>query len=298
MESTVLEVQSLSKSFKDTMAVRNISFSLQRGEVFGFLGPNGAGKSTTIRCILDIIRPSKGSIKLFGQDSTRDAVVAHKQVGYAANDMELYTNLTGEQYLRFMGHLQSQYNKTYVHSLSKKLQANLHKRIGELSRGNAIKIGLIAAMAHKPDLLILDEPTTGLDPLIQQQFAKLIEEHKKRGGTAFISSHVLPEVEQLCDRVGFINNGHLIEVATLDSLRVKSVREVHVTFAEPVKATELRKIKGVKEVGVDGRFATISIEGQLDALIKGLAQHTVVNLVSRDLDLEEVFLRFYGKRKR
>lgn len=295
---TVLEINSLTKKFGNVTAVRNISFEIKKQEIFGFVGPNGAGKSTTINCLVDCLRPTTGKINIFGMDSKKDAVEIHRRIGFFSGTMDLYNNLTVNQYFNYMRSLQGKGSKSYTQQLSKRLQINTNRKIRQLSRGNSIKVGLVAALMHKPELLILDEPTTGLDPLIQQQFYKLLKQHQKSGGTTFISSHILPEVELLCDRVGFINNGHLLEVATLESLRVKSIREVYITFAEAVKPSYFNSIKGVKQVKVDRQFATIHVEGSLDPLIKKIAKQTVINIVSRDLDLDEVFLKFYGKKRK
>ena len=219
----------------------------------------------------------------------------HKRVGYLTGEMDYYENLTGRQYIKYMSHLQGRYDEKEVAKLSKRLKATLDKKIRTLSRGNKQKIGLIVAFQHKPELLIMDEPTSGLDPILQREFVDMVFEHKKAGGTTFISSHFLMEVEQLCDLVGFINKGRMVEVLTLEKLHERSIHEFDIVFGEPASKTMLAGVKGVKEVKIEGNFLHCHIAGSVDSLIKKIGKYPIRSLRTRELDLEEIFLKMYGK---
>ncbi len=293
-----IKIERLSKKFGKKTAVDSISIDVKEGEIFGFLGPNGAGKTTTIRLILNHISPTAGRIHVYGKDSVQDYVDVHSKVGYLAGDMAMYTGLSGWNYLKYIMRLQGQSDMTEVNRLADVLQADLKPKIKNLSRGNRQKIGIIAALAHQPKLLILDEPTSGLDPLMQEVFYDLLAEHKKRGGTTFMSSHNLAEVEKICDRVGFIRSGKLIEVSSVRELRKAATKEYRITFAAAPNPAHFASFSSVHDVVITGKELTCSVKGRLNELIRVLSKYDVANIESRELELEEVFMNLYGGGKK
>lgn len=292
----VLRLDGVSKQFGGFKAVDGVAFTVGRGEIFGFLGPNGAGKSTTIRMILDILRPTTGTIKLFDSDSHSGPSARHR-LGYLSGDMAMDTNLTGRQYLQFVA---AQYGKDCRQNmtvLAERLQANLDTKIGEYSRGNRQKIGLIAAMQHEPDLLILDEPTSGFDPLVQEEFFKLIREFKAAGGTVFMSSHILSEVQQLCDRIAFIKNGKLLTATAVADLTTHSAKRVRIK-APPAQLTELRRkagsLRGARlGTSVEDYALEFSYAGKPGALLQLLAGYGIQDITIKEPELEDIFMRYY-----
>lgn len=290
-----ISIVALSRQFGKRWAIRGIDVEVPRGTIYGFLGPNGAGKTTTIRCMMNFIKPTKGIVNILGMDSQDDTKMIHKRVGYLTGEMDYYENLTGRQYIKYMAHLQGKYDQKEVGKLSKRLKATLDQKIRTLSRGNKQKIGLISAFQHKPELLIMDEPTSGLDPILQREFVDMVFEHKKAGGTTFISSHFLMEVEQMCDVVGFINKGQIVEVMTLEKLHERSIHEFDIVFTVPADKKMLTGVKGVKEIKIDGNLLHCHIAGSVDSLIKNIGKYPIRSLRTRELDLEEIFLKMYGK---
>jgi beta-exotoxin I transport system ATP-binding protein len=288
----VVRAQGLTKFYGSELGVSGLAFEVYGGEVFGFLGPNGAGKTTTIRLMLDLIRPTRGLIKLFGLDPRSDVRV-RRRVGYLPGDLRLYDRLTGRELLTYFAHLRGLRDLGSAPALADRLGLELHRPIRALSKGNRQKVGLVQAFMHAPDLLVLDEPTSGLDPLIQQTFYELVTEAKAGGATIFLSSHVLPEVQHIADRVGLIREGSLVLVATVDELRAHAVTRVEVTFSEPPPADAFAEIAGVREVERQGRRVRFSFRGEADPLVKSLAGHHVLAIDSHEADLEDIFLALY-----
>ncbi len=291
----VIVTEALTKSYGSRRGVVDLTFSVAPGEVFGYLGPNGAGKTTTIRTLLDLIRPTSGRASVFGLDSHRDAVRIHARVGYLPGEFSLYDHMTGAEYLTYLASLRGGIPAARIVELAERLDVDLSARIGTLSHGNRQKVGLIQAFMHRPELLVLDEPTQGLDPLIQHEFYRLIEETRAEGRTVFLSSHVMPEVERVCDRVGIIREGRLVAVEDIGELRAKELRTLEIRFAEPVPAEAFAGVPGVREVELAGDLARVTVSGPMDALIKRIATFEVVDLTSHEPSLEEIFLAFYGK---
>jgi ABC-2 type transport system ATP-binding protein len=294
----ILALRNLTKSFGSFHAVQDVSFSVGQGEIFGFLGPNGAGKSTTIRMILDVLRPTAGSVMLFGADS-RDVTAVHKRLGYLSGDMVMDLNLTGRQYLEFVAGQYRRDCRERRQALAETLQADLSKKIGDYSRGNRQKIGLIAALQHEPELLILDEPTSGFDPLVQEQFASLIRDFKHGGGTVFMSSHILSEVQGLCDRVAFIKDGRIINVTSVAGLTENAAKRVRVK-APMAEIKELRiavsKLSGAKlQVAVERHDLEFSYGGHPKALLQLLSRFNVQDVIIAEPELEEIFMHYYEK---
>ena len=264
--------------------------------MFGFLGPNGAGKTTTIRVLLDLIRPTEGRALVFGCDSRRESLTIRARSGYLPGELSLYPRLTGRETLRYLANLRGGVDWRYVSELSERLDCDLGRKVADLSSGNKRKVGLIQALMHRPELLILDEPTAGLDPLVQHEFYHLVEEARDAGQTVFLSSHVLPEVQRVCDRVAIIREGELVALEDVAGLTGRAVRELDVVFARPVPAADFAGVPGVTAVtagGEDGTALGLTVTGAMDAVVKKLAEYEVLSLTSRVPDLEDVFLTFY-----
>jgi ABC-2 type transport system ATP-binding protein len=294
-----IETDRLTKRYGRARGITDVSLRVERGEIFGFLGPNGAGKTTTIRTLLDFIRPTAGSARIFGLDTHRDYVQVHRRVGNLPGDLALDPRLTGEQVLEYSTHLRGGVPPGEITRLAERLDLDLRRRIREYSKGTRQKVGLILALMPRPDLLILDEPTGGLDPLVQQTLYELLEEVRADGRTIFFSSHVLPEVERLCDRVAIVREGELVAVESVDNLKSKAVRRIDVVLdnseASARAAESFKGVPGVQETQAIGSTVHIVVHGSLDALIKAASQFTVLNFVTYEPSLEEVFLSFYRR---
>lgn len=292
-QNNVIILDSLTKRYNAQHGVHDINLAVAPGEIFGFLGPNGAGKSTTINTMLDILRADEGFIRILDMDSHDQAKAIHQRIGYLSGDMETDPSLSGMQYLRFVAHLHGNVGPDSIATLASRLKADTATKIKHLSRGSKQKIGLIAALMHDPEILILDEPTSGLDPLMQAEFNTIIRERKGRGKTTFISSHVLSEVQSLCDRVGFIREGKLVEVSTLSDLLQKAPRRITVHFKKETSARNLQILKGVKDFRQEDGLAIFLYSGDMNILLKTLTEYSLQNLEIADADLEELFMSYY-----
>jgi ABC-2 type transport system ATP-binding protein len=289
----VVEAQALTKLYGKSRGVLDLDFAVGAGEVFGFLGPNGAGKTTTIRLLLDLIRPTRGRLSVFGLDSTRNGVEIRRRIGYLPGDLRLYERLTPRELLHFFAHLRGLASISRGELLAERLDLDLDRRIKELSRGNRQKVGLVQAFMHKPDLLVLDEPTNGLDPLVQETFYELVGEVTAGGGTVFLSSHALAEVQHVADRVALIRDGRLQLVETVETLRSRAFVHVEVTFAEPPPPDAFAGLGGARELERRGHVVVFALEGEIDALLKALARFHVRALDVHEADLEDIFLALY-----
>jgi ABC-2 type transport system ATP-binding protein len=293
-DAPAIETFGLSKTYGRTPALVGLDLRVERSEVFGYLGPNGAGKSTTIRLLLGLIHPSAGHALLFGLDTQRDGVSSRRQVGYLPGDLRLADRLTGREQLDSLARLRGGVDERLREELCRRLDVDLDRPIRQLSKGNRQKIGLVQAFMHRPDLVVLDEPTTGLDPLLQAEVRRLLRETAADGSTVFLSSHSLDEVQHVADRVGVLRSGRLVGIDAVEDLRERSLRHVTATFATPVDSQRLGALDGVRIGGVDGATIRLSApETAMDALVKELASHHVVDLVSQPADLEEIFLDLY-----
>lgn len=292
----VIRIENLTKYYGKVRGVEDLNLEVDPGQVFGFLGPNGAGKSTTIRVLLDFIRPTSGTAEVLGIRSTADPIAIHRRVGYLPGELSMYDAMTGEELLRYFAALRDVSDVGEAKRVAGMLDLDLSRNIRSYSSGNRQKLGLAQAFLHEPELLILDEPTNGLDPLMQQAFHALVGEARSNGRTVFLSSHVLPEVERIADRVAIIRGGRLVAVASVAELKAKAVHRIEVRFAAPVDSAEFERIGGVRDVMASdgGQVLNLAIEGSVDAVIKAAARHEVVNLVSHEGDLEEAFLAFYS----
>ena len=289
----VIESVSLTKCYGVHRGVESLSFSVSQGEVFGLLGPNGAGKTTTIRLLLDLIRPSGGSVRVFDTDPRRTPAM-RRRIGYLPGDLRLYEKLTGREQLSYFAGLRGLTGFGRADELARRLDVELDRPQKTLSKGNRQKLGLVQAFMHDPELLILDEPTSGLDPLVQQRFAELLGEAKQAGQTVLISSHVLPEVQELADRVALLRDGRLVLVDTVEGLRRHAPARIAVTLAEPAPADAFAGIPEARELGRDGATVTFALRGEPDRLIKRLARFHVSGLESREADLDDIFLSLYA----
>lgn len=292
MAKQIISTTKLSKVFPNNRGVFDLNLRVNQGEVFGYLGPNGAGKTTTIRVFLDLARASSGSVEIFGLDSRKDSVEIKKRIGFLPGDLDLYDNMTGREFLEYFSSLRGGTDDQYVKELANRLNSNLDHSIGTLSHGNKQKLGLIQAFMHKPELLILDEPTQGLDPLIQHEFYHLIEELKNEGKTVFISSHILPEVERICDRVGIIREGRLIATETIKNLKENALRPIEVQFSQKIKESDFAGLQ-LENLKIEDKILRCSVKGSMDPFIKRLSSFEILNLVTHEPDLEEIFLKFY-----
>ena len=292
-ETPAIEVDHLTKSFGSFTAVEDVTFAIHPGEIFGFLGPNGAGKSTTIRSILDLIRPTTGHCRVLGLDSRRDAVAIHRRIGFLPSDLALYPHLTGRQTLEYLGNLRGGTDWKRVDALTERLGADLTRKVSEYSSGNRQKLGIIQAFMHAPEVVILDEPITGLDPLVQLEFHGMLREMADAGGTVFLSSHTISEVERVADRVGFIRRGHLIAVERMAELQDKALRRITLEFASPAPASAFDGVEGVHEARAEGATVTAQYEGSMAPLLSVATAHDVVSVSSASVDLDEIFLEFY-----
>lgn len=293
----VIELQNLTKFFGKSRGVTDITLSVEEGMVVGFLGPNGAGKSTTMNMLIGYIEPTSGQAKIFGKDVTKEGVSIRNDIGFLSSDMVLDGNLTGWQQIEYFSRLRDKYDKQYVIDLAKRLDANLNRKIQTLSRGNRQKVALIATLVHRPKLLLLDEPTSGLDPLIQSEFNKIILETKAAGQTVFISSHVLSEVEELCDRMIFIRDGKLIANKTMDDLAKTAPKYVRVTGVDTSLIEAISGLEGVAEFKHANGVLQCTFAGTPTKLIEVLADHNFDDIVIAESDLETSFMEYYGEEK-
>jgi ABC-2 type transport system ATP-binding protein len=289
-----ITTERLTKHYGDVRALVDLDLDVLPGEVFGFLGPNGAGKTTMIRTILDEIRPTAGRASILGMDSHQQSVEIRRFIGYVPGDLALYPNLTGRDTLTYFANLRGGVDWAYVDELTDRLGADLSKRVGELSSGNRQKVGLIQAFMNRPQVLIMDEPSSGLDPLVQREFQEMMREVASEGRTVFLSSHTLSEVQRVADRVGIIRHGGLIALESVAGLRSKAMRRIELEFSSPVEASVFTAIPGVGDVVVDDHRTRFSYEGKMGAMLQAVAQeYDVVDISTREADLEEIFLAYY-----
>jgi ABC-2 type transport system ATP-binding protein len=293
--TAAIETHKLTKWYgPKARGIIDVDLVVETGQIFGFLGPNGAGKSTTIRLLLDLIRPTSGTATVLDLDIHRDRLAIDRRVSYVPGELSLYSDLTGGQMLTYLGNLQSGVDAAYRDKLIERLELDPSKRIKRLSRGNKQKVGLVAAFMFRPELIILDEPTSGLDPFVQLEFEHLCEEARSEGRTVFISSHQLPEVEHLCDRVGIIREGRLLAVESITALKERALRRLEIEFGGKVDPAAFANLPGVRDVSVKDGALSCTVMGSLDALVKAAARFEVRNLRSIETSLEEIFLAYYG----
>jgi ABC-2 type transport system ATP-binding protein len=292
VEAAAIRTEGLTKRYGDVDALCDLSLEITRGEVVGYLGPNGAGKTTTIRLLLALIHPTAGRAEIFGLDCQHRSVDAHRRLAYVPGEANLWPSLTGAETLHLLGRVQGQVDEAYRQELVTRFDLDLSKKVRAYSRGNRQKVVLIAALMTRPDLLVLDEPTSGLDPLMEQAFRRCIHEAKERGQTVFLSSHIMSEVEAVCDQVGILRDGRLVEMGTLTEMRHLSALTVEATFDHAIP--DLSHVPGVSAIHQDGRFVRMQVRGEIEPLLKVLAGSGVKGLLCREPSLEELFLAIYG----
>jgi len=294
-ETYAIETRALVKFYGRVQALRGVDLAVKRGEIFGFLGPNGAGKTTTIRCLLDLIRPNGGQARVLDLDPQKNPIAVRARVGYLPGELHLDENLTVESALHYLNRLRSgKADWDFVRHIAGRLELDLKLSIKNLSKGNKQKVGLLQALMHRPELLLLDEPTFGLDPLMQQKVLRMICEAQEQGATVFFSSHILSEVQEIAERVGIIRKGVVVEVAQTEALISRSFRRIRIRFKQPVDTRDLRQVPGVEVLSQsDGTSVLMQVEGEMDRLIKSLANYPVLDFETEHPSLEEIFLAYY-----
>ena len=293
--SDAIVTSRLTKRYRETLALADLDLTVAPGEVYGFLGPNGAGKTTAIRCMLGLHRPTSGSALLFGLDAWRDPVHAHERVAYIAGEPSLWTQLTTEETLDFLANVHGSADLAYREVLIERFNVDRAKKVRALSKGNRQKIQLVHAFSTRADLLILDEPTSGLDPLMEAAFRETVKEAKERSQAVFLSSHILSEVEALCDRVGILREGRLVDEGTLEELRHLHAQTIEVVFAGT--APDLGSIDGIVVTPAGANTLRFEVTGRVAPLLDRLAGHDVTAITAREPSLEEIFLHHYGRSR-
>ena len=293
--TAVIRTEKLTKSYGSHRGIIDVDLEVQLGEVFGFLGPNGSGKTTTIRILLDLIRPTRGHAFVFDIESSANPAAIHQRIGYLPGEFTLYDRLTGGQTLEYFGNLRGGVDTAYQAQLIERFDLDPSRRFREYSKGNKQKVGLVAALQNKPELLLLDEPTSGLDPLVQQTFFELMRERVAGGGSVFLSSHILSEVERSCDRVAIIREGVLVRVDRVDALRDLAHHQVEMRFAGEPPVAEFKKLAGVSDVTVEDHLLRLRVLGPITPVVQAAARLSVTDFLSREPSLEETFLAQYGR---
>jgi ABC-2 type transport system ATP-binding protein len=288
----VIVIDNFHKSYGKVQAVKGISMRVEQGEIFGFLGPNGAGKTTTIRCMLDVIRPTSGTLRVLGLDAQRDKMELHQHIGYIPGDVRLPGQMTGKQIINYFSRLQGR-QPVLLNDLLARFEVEIKRPLKGYSKGMRQKIGIVLAFMCDPDVLILDEPSSGLDPLLQRTFNEFLLQEQGRGKTIFMSSHIMSDVEKVCQRVAVIRQGEIVTIEEVEKLRQKAGQRVTVEFVDAVSADDLSRIPGVSMVTYHNHAYHFNVSGSMDALIKALSRHEVLRLQAEEAPLEEVFLKFY-----
>ena len=296
METSVaIYTKGLDKSYGSVKALQGVDLEVKRGEIFGFLGPNGAGKTTTIRCLLDLIRPDSGTLRVLGIDPQVDPVAVRNRVGYLPGELHLDENMTAAESFRYFLRLRHQESERWpdVVELVEQLELDPDTKIKNLSKGNKQKVGVVQALMHRPDVLMMDEPTSGLDPLVQRTVLGLLRQASDAGATVFFSSHILSEVQAIADRIGIIRKGVVIEVAETEQFIQRALHRAHVRFTQTVDYQRLADVPGVDILNGNGNHVSVQIEGHMDQLIKTLAEFPVQSFETERPSLEEIFLAYY-----
>ena len=284
----------LTKSYGPVLALDGLRLTVEQGDIFGFLGPNGAGKTTTIRLLLDFIRPSSGRAEILGHDTQTESLAVRRRVGYVPGDVSLYNSMTGGALLELLNHLRDGHSLEQGRRLADRLDLALHRRIGDYSSGMRQKLALVAALMPQPELLVLDEPTKGLDPLVQQELYTILREERKRGCTVFLSSHNLPEVERVCNRVGIVREGKLVTVEEVEAIKHKKVRMLTLTFSRPV-TREALVMEGVEIRSLDGDHAELAVLGHVPDILRRLVELPIEDLEFPEATLEDTFMQYYDE---
>jgi len=292
----VIEVKNLTKTYGKARGISDVSFNVKQGEVFGFIGPNGAGKSTTIRTLLSLIHPTSGSATIFGKDILKDAAAIKKDIGYLPSEVFYYDNMKVKDLLKYSASFYKKDCRKRMNELAKIMELDLNRKIDDLSLGNKKKVGIVQGLLHEPKLIILDEPTSGLDPLMQHKFFELLEEENKKGATILFSSHILSEVQRLCDRVAIIKEGKIIKLEKISTLKESNYKKIHIETSTEI-GKDYFAIEGVTDLVVDRHKVDFLFKGDINAVMKKIATTHIVNLGVEEPDLEEIFMHFYEKEE-
>lgn len=294
LTTMVLQAEKLTKYYGKSRGILEIDLSVNEGEIFGFLGPNGAGKTTTIRILLDFIRASSGNARLFGLDCRLRSSAIKSRIGYLPGEYGMYTEMTGREYLRFLGSLRGCHNPPFRDRLIELFGLDISKRIRSYSHGMKQKLAIVQAFMHDPELLILDEPTSGLDPLMQKRFYELLLEIKSAGRTVFLSSHILSEVEKVCDRVAILKEGRLVALHKISEIKTFRLKTIEVTFEHEVSESVFR-LAGVRKLETDGNTIRLWVDSHINVILRTIAEYPVENMTSRDARLEDIFMEYYSE---
>jgi ABC-2 type transport system ATP-binding protein len=288
-----LEIKSLTKWYGSVCAVDDVSFDIEHGEIFGYLGPNGSGKTTTIRIFLDFIRASAGRARLFGFDSHVHSSKIKSRIGYVPGEYGIYEEMRGFEYLRFFGALRGHQKPQLRDRLIEIFNLDISKRTKSYSHGTKQKLAVVQAFMHDPELLILDEPTIGLDPLMQQRFYELLMEMKNRGKTIFLSSHILSELEKVCDRVGILREGKLVAIHEISEIKKIRLKSIEISFKQEVNKSVFR-LDGVRKVEKDGKTIQLWVDSNINSILRTISEYPVENISFRDASLEDIFMEYYS----
>ena len=289
----IVKTEGLTVYYGRQCGIEDLDLTVEKGEVFGFLGPNGAGKTTTQRVLMDVLRPTKGKATIFGMDCQKEGVAIRKRIGYLPGELSLYPNMKGRQFLHMLASLQAnKVDQRYRQQLYERLNLDPTRKMKQYSRGNKQKIGIVAAFMGQPDLLILDEPTGGLDPLIQQVVMELVREAKADGRTVFFSSHILPEVQEVCDRVGIIRDGRLVKTERVETLTHQQFKRLHLTLRQ-LPPADAFKLDGVWETGREGQTVMLEVQQGLNQVMETAVSYGIIDIETPPVTLEEIFLAYY-----
>ena len=294
VEEKVIEIKNLTKMYGNHVGVKDLNLAVRKGEIMGFLGPNGAGKTTTMRSCLALLAKTAGEITIFGLDSHRDAVAIREKTGYLPGDFGLISSVKVSSYLKYLLSLRGCESTEKMMSLANRLELDLNRKTNELSKGNKLKVGIIQSLMADPDLIIMDEPTSGLDPLMKQEFYRIMREEKKQEKTVFMSSHILADVERVCDRVAIIRKGQVKVVEEIQALQEKTGKVLEVEFGDPFTVDEF-KLEGVSGIQQDNDRIILTIHENLDGVIEAISKHRILNMNLKTYSLEQLFLKYYAQ---
>jgi ABC-2 type transport system ATP-binding protein len=290
----VIEIKNLTKTYGKARGISDISFNVEEGEIFGFIGPNGAGKSTTIRTLLSLIYPTSGSATIFGKDTVQFAPEIKKEIGYLPSEVFYYDNMKVKDLLNYSASFYKKDCRKRIKELAEIMDLDLNKKIDDLSLGNKKKVGIVQGLLHEPKLIILDEPTSGLDPLMQQKFFELLEEENRKGATILFSSHILTEVQRLCNRVAIIKEGKIVTVEKISTLKENTYKK----FKIETKSTldpDYFNLEGVNKLEVKANLTSFLFKGNINEVMRKIADIEISNLWIEEPDLEEIFMHYYEK---
>ncbi len=290
----VIEINNLTKYYGKSRGIKDVSFNVEDGEIFGFIGPNGAGKSTTIRTLLSLIYPTSGTAKIFGKDIIKEGKEIRKHIGYLPSEVFYYDNMKVIDLLKYSSSFYADVNKNRIFEFAEIMDLDLHKKIEDLSYGNKKKVGIVQGLLHSPKLIILDEPTGGLDPLMQQKFFDLIREENKKGATVLFSSHILSEVQKLCTRVGIIKEGKMVKVEEIHTLKDTNYKKFHIEMKETL-TEEYFNFEGINELSIKGTSVSFIYKGDINKIVEKIYERKINNLIVEEPTLEEIFMNYYEK---